>query len=90
MEEATSIFDDPRFERHVERIVRRLSIVDLWMSPKEIAEYARVSKHHVLRVLRAGAIEHVGAGRLIRARRSSVDAWLAGKGKEPPSDETQR
>ena len=40
METAAAIFDDPRFERSVERIVRRLTTVDSWMAPKEIASAA--------------------------------------------------
>lgn len=79
--EGTAILNDPQFERSVERIVRRLTMVDPWMAPKEIANYARVSKDHVLRALRAGALDHVGAGRLIRARQSAVDKWLASKRK---------
>lgn len=75
-----AIFDDPQFEKQVERIVRRIAPVDPWLSPKEIARYAQLSKDYVLRALRTGAIEHVGAGRLIRARRSTVDRWLATKG----------
>ncbi len=83
MEAAAEIFDDPQFERAVARIVRRLATLDPWMAPKEIASYARVSKDHVLRALRAGAIEHVGAGRLMRARQSAIDNWLASKTRSP-------
>jgi excisionase family DNA binding protein len=82
MDIAIPMLSDPQFERAVERIVRRLTTLDPWLAPKEIAAYARVSKDHVLRALRADAIEHVGEGRLIRARQSAVDRWLASKGKK--------
>jgi excisionase family DNA binding protein len=61
--------------------VRHFTMLDPWMAPKEIASYARVSKDHVLRALRASAIEHVGRGRLTRARKSAVDNWLASKNR---------
>ncbi len=80
------IFDDPQFERAVARIVRRLTALDRWMAPKEIASYARVSKDHVLRALRSGEIESVGSGRLRRARQSAVDRWLANAKKKGRAD----
>ncbi len=85
METAVAIFDDPKFEQTIERVVRRLTIVDPWMAPKEIASYARVSKDHVLRALRAGVIDYVGEGKLMRARQSAVDRWLASR-REKPDD----
>jgi excisionase family DNA binding protein len=80
--EAALILNDPQFERAVERIVRRLTAFDPWLPPKQMAEHAGVSKDHVLRALRAGAIEHVGEGKLIRARQSAVDHWLANTKKK--------
>jgi excisionase family DNA binding protein len=74
--------DDQELIRRIERVVRRLTTLDPWHAPKEIASYARVSKDHVLRAIRAGEIEYVGTGRMMRARQSAVDAWLAGKGSQ--------
>jgi excisionase family DNA binding protein len=75
---ATYINDD-ELEQRIDRAIKRATTFDPWLAPKEIATYARLSRDHALRALRSGAIEHVGAGKMIRARQSAVDAWLAGR-----------
>ena len=77
--QTTTYIDEPQLDQRIARIVRGLTTFDPWMAPKDIANYARLSKDHILRTLRAGDIEHVGEGKMMRARQSAVDAWLARK-----------
>ena len=50
---------------------------DAWGTPGEAAAWARMSKAHLLRLCRQGqGPDRVGAGRLMRFRRSAVDRWL--------------
>jgi excisionase family DNA binding protein len=55
---------------------------DTWGTPAEAAEWARVSKSHLLRLCRGGlGPQHSGDGKLMRFRRSAVDRWLDNKRK---------
>ncbi len=80
--EAAAILQDPLFEQRVMQIVRRLPATqDPWFSPREVSEYLSVSKDHVLRALRSGALEYTGAGKLMRVRQSAADRYLASRQK---------
>jgi len=73
---------DQELDRCIERKLRALGLLvpDSWMTPAEAAAYARMSKWHFQRLCRQGrGPECVGAGKLMRFRRSAVDSWLDAK-----------
>ena len=85
MQTATYI-SEAELDQRIERAIKRVTTFDPWLAPKEIASYSRLSKDHILRALRCGAIKHVGEGKLIRARQSAVDCWLSSNGKREVSN----
>jgi len=49
-----------------------------WLTPAEAAQRARLSTSHFLRMVRNGrGPVHVGKHRLLRVKRSELDAWNA-------------
>jgi excisionase family DNA binding protein len=71
--------EDEELDQRIERKLRRLGLLipDVWMTPAEAADHARLSKHHLLRLCRQGnGPDHRGMGKLMRFRRSAVDQWL--------------
>jgi excisionase family DNA binding protein len=66
-------------ERRIERSGRGLDTFKSWLPAREAAERARLSKSHLLRLVRQGrGPAHVGAGRLMSFRGSDVDSWVIG------------
>ena len=49
------------------------------MTAGEVSEYLRCSVSMVRRLVSSSEIPHFRLGRLVRFRRSEVDAWLAGR-----------
>ena len=49
------------------------------MTAGELSEYLRCSVSMVRRLVSRSEIPHIRVGRLVRFRRSEVDAWLSGR-----------
>jgi excisionase family DNA binding protein len=74
--------EDAELNQHIQRQLRRLGLLipDTWLTPREAAQHARLSKAHLLRLCRQGrGPDYSGAGKLMRFRRSAVDHWLDGR-----------
>jgi excisionase family DNA binding protein len=56
-----------------------------YMTPQEAADYLRLDVQTVYKRATAGTIPCHRRGRLIRFRRSELDAWLRGDTSEEPS-----
>ena len=77
----TNMPDDVRASIAIEigRQLTRLSH-DPWHDPTSGAAHANCSKAHLLKCIRQGrGPAVVGSGRMMRMRRSAIDAWLEGK-----------
>jgi hypothetical protein len=88
----TPNISDGELDERITRIVKRLLAAEhrlgKWLTPSEPAAYGRLSKHHLLRCIRAGCgPEHVGERRMMRIRENAMDRWLERKrqGCEPCS-----
>jgi len=70
---------DERISRIVSMLLRQ-ERADSWLNSAEAAAHLRMSKHHFLRLCRAGVgPQSSGEGRLQRWRRSVLDAWQEGR-----------
>ena len=70
---------DCELDQRIERALRRLGLLaaDQWLTPGQAAERAKVSRGHLLRLIRQGqGPTATGAGKLLRIKASAVDAWL--------------
>ncbi len=49
---------------------------DGWMKPEQVCDYLQVERAWVYDQVEAGKMPHVKLGRLLRFRRSELDAWV--------------